>query len=354
MRLVITAGGTGGHILPALAIARALKEKKPDTDILFIGTDRGLEEKLAAKYNIKFVPLKAAGIKGKSLRSMISAVSVNIRAFAGALKIVSSFKPDWVIGAGGYVTGMVVLAGRLTGARCAIQEQNSIPGLTNRILSRLSQQIFLSFPDAARSFPAGKSIVAGNPLRPEFEPDDSINKRTLLIMGGSLGATSINRAAVNALEIIKKSLNGFDIIHQTGGTDADWVKKAYEEKGLKVKVEPFIEDMASVFAKTKLAVCRAGGITLSELSRMGVPAIMIPLPSAADNHQYFNARYISDAGGGWILDQAGLTPETLSAEIHNRLKDEAALSMASSASRRLGLGDGTEYITRELIKCSGE
>lgn len=354
MKLVITAGGTGGHILPALAIARALKEKKPDTDILFIGTDRGLEEKLAAEYNIKFVPLKAAGIKGKSLRSILSAVSVNIRAFAGALKIVSSFKPDWVIGAGGYVTGMVVLAGRLTGARCAIQEQNSIPGLTNRMLSRFSQRIFLSFPDAARSFPAGKSIVTGNPLRPEFQPDDGIHKKTLLIMGGSLGATSINRAAVSALGLIKKSLNGFEIIHQTGGADAQWVKKAYEEKGIKVKVEPFIEDMASVFAKTKLAICRAGGITLSELSRMGVPAIMVPLPSAADNHQYFNARYIADAGGGWILEQAGLTPETLSEEIHKRLKDEEALSLASSASRRLGLGDGTEHITRELIKCSGE
>ncbi len=354
MKLVITAGGTGGHILPALAVAKALREKKPDTEILFIGTDRGLEEKLAAKYNIRFVPLKSAGIKGKSFASILSAVSVNIRAFAGALKIMSSFRPDWVIGAGGYVTGMVVLAGRLTGARCAIQEQNSIPGLTNRILSRLSQRIFLSFPDAARSFPAGKSIVTGNPLRPEFEPDDSINKRTLLIMGGSLGATSINRAAVSALGMLKKSLNGFEIIHQTGGTDAQWVKKAYEEKGIKVKVEPFIEDMASVFSRTKLAVCRAGGITLSELSRMGVPAIMVPLPSAADNHQYFNARHIADAGGGWILDQTGLTPEILSEEINKRLKDEEALSLASSASRRLGLGNGTEHITRELIKCSGE
>lgn len=354
MRLVITAGGTGGHIIPALAIAQALREKKPDTDILFIGTDRGLEEKLAAKYNIKFVPLKSAGIKGKSLKSILSAVFVNIRAFASALKIMSSFKPDWVIGAGGYVTGMVVLAGRLTGARCAIQEQNSVPGLTNRILARISHRIFLSFPDAAGSFPAGKAVVTGNPLRPEFQPDDGITKRTLLIMGGSLGATSINKAAVSALGMIKKSLNGLEIIHQTGGADAGWVKKAYDEKGIKVSVEPFIEDMASVFLRTKLAVCRAGGITLSELSRMGVPAIMVPLPNAADNHQYFNALYIAEAGGGWILDQAGLTPETLSAEIHKRLKDEEALSAASSASRQLGLGDGTEHITKELIKCSGE
>jgi len=354
MRLVITAGGTGGHIIPALAVAQALKEKRPDTEILFIGTDRGLEEKLAAKYNIRFVPLKSAGIKGKSFASILSAVSVNIRAFASALTIMASFRPDWVIGAGGYVTGMVVLAGRLTGARCAIQEQNSIPGLTNRILARISQRIFLSFPDAAGSFPAGKSIVTGNPLRPEFKPVDGIARKILLIMGGSLGATSINRAAVSALGLIRKSLNGFEIIHQTGGADAGWVKKAYEEKGIKVKVEPFIEDMAQVFSRTKLAVCRAGGITLSELSRMGVPAIMIPLPNAADNHQYFNARYIADAGAGWILEQAGLTPEALAAEISNRLNDEEALSSASSAGRRLGLGDGTEHITEELIKCSGE
>ena len=354
MRLVITAGGTGGHIIPALAIAQALLKKMPDASILFIGTDRGLEERLAAKYNIPFVPLKSAGIKGKSMRSIPSAVIVNIAAFINAFEIVSSFRPDWVIGAGGYVTGMVVLAGRLIGAKCAIQEQNSVPGLTNRILARFSHRIFLSFPDAAGSFPARKVIVTGNPLRSEFEATEGKEKRTFMIMGGSLGATSINKAAVKALEIIKNSLNGLEIIHQTGGTDAGWVKKAYADKGIKVKVEPFIEDMASVFSRTKLAVCRAGGITLSELSRMGVPAIMVPLPSAADNHQYSNALYIANAGGGWILDQAGLSPETLSKEILKRLSDEQSLSAASTASRRLGLGDGTEHITKELIKCSGE
>jgi UDP-N-acetylglucosamine--N-acetylmuramyl-(pentapeptide) pyrophosphoryl-undecaprenol N-acetylglucosamine transferase len=353
MRLVITAGGTGGHIIPALSIAQALLKKRPDSDILFIGTDRGLEEKLAAKHNIPFVPLKSSGIKGKSFRNIPSAVIVNIAAFINAFKIVSRFKPDWVIGTGGYVTGMVVLAGSLMGARCAIQEQNSVPGLTNRILARFSHHIFLSFPDAAGSFPVEKTIVTGNPLRPEFQPSEGKEKKTLMIMGGSLGATSINRAAVKALEIIKSSLNGLEIIHQTGFTDAGWVKKAYEEKGIKVSVEPFIEDMASVFSRTKLAVCRAGGITLSELSRMGVPAIMVPLPGAADNHQYFNALYIANAGGGWIFDEGGLAPETLSAEILKRFTDEQSLSKASSAIRRLGLGDGTEHITKELIKCSG-
>jgi UDP-N-acetylglucosamine--N-acetylmuramyl-(pentapeptide) pyrophosphoryl-undecaprenol N-acetylglucosamine transferase len=354
MRLVITAGGTGGHIIPALAISQALLKRKPDANILFIGTDRGLEERLAAKYGIPFVPIRSAGIKGKSIRSIPSAFIVNTAAFITAFKIVSGLKPDWVIGTGGYVTGMVVLAGRLTGARCAIQEQNSVPGLTNKVLAHFSHRIFLSFPDAAGSFPAGKTVVTGNPLRPEFQPAEGSEKKTLLIMGGSLGATSINKAAVKALEIIRKNLNGLEIIHQTGGTDEGWVKKAYDEMGIKAKVEPFIEDMASVFARTKLAVCRAGGITLSELSRMGVPAIMVPLPSAADNHQYFNALYIAEAGGGWILDQAGLAPETLSGEVLRRLADEQSLSAASSASRRLGLGDGTEHITEELIKCSGE
>ena len=354
MRLVITAGGTGGHIIPALAIAKAMLIKKPDASILFIGTDRGLEEKLAAKYKIPFVPLKSAGIKGKPIRNIPSTVIVNIGAFINAFKIVLSFKPDWVIGTGGYVTGMVVLAGRLAGAQCAIQEQNSVPGLTNRILARFSHRIFLSFPDAAGSFPASKAVVTGNPLRPEFQPDEAKERKTLMIMGGSLGATSINKAAVKALEIIKNSLNGLEIIHQTGGTDAGWVKKAYAEKGIRVKVEPFIEDMASVFLKTKLAVCRAGGITLSELSRMGVPAIMVPLPGSADNHQYFNALYIAKAGGGWLFDEKGLAPETLASEILKRLTNEQSLSAASSASRRLGLGDGTEQITKELIKCSGE
>lgn len=354
MRLVITAGGTGGHIIPALAIAQALLKKRPDTAILFIGTNRGLEERLAAKYGIPFIALKSAGIKGKSVKSIPSAVIVNTAAFISALRIISGFRPDWVIGAGGYVTGMVVLAGRLAGARCAIQEQNSVPGLTNRILARISQRIFLSFPDAAGVFPASKAVVTGNPLRPEFQPRDGGGKNVLLIMGGSLGATSINKAAIKALEIIRNDLKGIEVVHQTGVTDAEWVRKAYEKADLTVKVEPFIEDMAGLFSKTRLAVCRAGGITLSELSRMGVPAIIVPLPTAADNHQFHNARYIEKAGGGWILEQSVMTPETLSAGIAKRLADANGLISASSAIFRLGLGEGTEHITEELIKCSGE
>jgi UDP-N-acetylglucosamine--N-acetylmuramyl-(pentapeptide) pyrophosphoryl-undecaprenol N-acetylglucosamine transferase len=354
MRIIITAGGTGGHIMPGIAVAEAIRNKKPDTEILFIGTDRGLEEKLAEKHRLVFAAIKSAGIKGKSFKSIFTAAFTNIAGFIKAVKIISTFKPDWVIGTGGYVPGMVVLAGRLNGAKCAIQEQNSIPGLTNRILSRISHRIFLAYPDTKGVFPKAKAMLTGNPLRPEFIPVEFDRKKALVIMGGSLGAASINMAAIDALKILKDELDGIEIIHQTGQADIEKVRQAYSASGVKVQAEAFIDDMAQVFSRAALVVCRAGGITLSELSKTGVPAIMIPLPTAADNHQYHNALYISAAGGGWILPQDEMTTRRLADEIRARLKDQKALSAAAFAIAKLGLGDGTELISREIIRCSGE
>jgi len=354
MKIVITAGGTGGHIMPAIAVAEAIRKKKPDTKILFIGTNRGLEEKLAEKHKLVFAAIKSSGIKGKSFKSIFAAVFTNMAGFIKAFKIISTFKPDWVVGTGGYVTGMVVLAGRLKSAKCAIQEQNSIPGLTNRILSRISHRIFLAYPDLKGVFPKEKAMLTGNPLRPEFIPQEYAGRNALVIMGGSLGAASINNAATGAVKILKDELEMVEIIHQTGQADIEKVRQAYAASGVKVRSEAFIEDMAQVFSRAALVVCRAGGITLSELSKTGVPAIMIPLPTAADNHQYHNALYISDAGGGWILSQDEMTPQRLADEISVRFKDKKALSAAASAIGKLGLGDGTEHISREIISCSEE
>lgn len=338
--------------MPAMAIAEALREQSR-ARVLFIGTDRGMEERIARAYGLDFVPLKAAGIKGKRLASLPHTLFLNLSAFFTALSVTRSFHPDWVIGTGGYVTGMVVLAGRLCGARCAIQEQNSIPGLTNRILAHIAQRVFLSFPDTQQVFPAAKAVVYGNPLRKEFTGRKHSAGRALVIMGGSLGAHSINRAAVEALKLCRDELNGLTIIHQTGTADIAWVREAYAAMHLPVRAEAFIDDMASVFSQAKLVVARAGGISLSELSRLGIPAIIIPFPHAADNHQLFNARHVSDGGGGWIITEDILTPQRLAQEITTRLADEAGLETAAAAMRALRLGDGAERIAEEVVRCSG-
>jgi len=352
MRVIITAGGTGGHIMPAIAIAEAVRERFR-ARILFIGTDRGMEARLAQTYGLDFLALKAMGIKGKRLRSLPRAAATNAAAFAAARRAVRSFHPDWVIGTGGYVTGMVVLAGRLCGAKCAIQEQNSIPGLTNRILGRIATRVFLSFPDTGHAFPSEKCILTGNPLRKELAELKKNAGNALVIMGGSLGAHSINVAAAEALGQGLKALSGLEIIHQTGAADLAWVEKTYREKSITARTQAFFDDMAEVWQKARLVVCRAGGITLSELSCLGIPAIMIPYPGAAGNHQMENARHVSHAGAGWIIPETELNASRLASEITARLEDIEGLEKAAEAMRSLGLGRGAERIAQEIASCSG-
>lgn len=354
MRIIATAGGTGGHIMPAIAIAHALRKGDPGADILFVGTDRGMEERLARLNGLDFSAIRALGLKGKSPLEVARAAFVNTAALGRALKIVRSFRPDWVIGTGGYVTGMVVLAGRLMGASCAIQEQNSVPGLTNRILSRVASRVFTAFPDTSGVFPKRRTVVCGNPVREDIlEAKGAGRGKALLVLGGSLGAGSINGAAVGAIRILAAEGPLPEVIHQTGRQDRDRVRAAYRELGIRARVEDFIEDMPSVYGQAALAVCRCGGLTLAELSARGIPAIMVPYPRAADDHQTGNARYVEAAGGGWIVPDDRLSPERLAREIRTRLSDEAGLEQASERFAALGLGQGSERIAQEILRCSG-
>ncbi|MFY9397796.1 MAG: undecaprenyldiphospho-muramoylpentapeptide beta-N-acetylglucosaminyltransferase [Desulfomonilia bacterium] len=354
MRVIVTAGGTGGHIMPAVAIAHALRTEAPATEILFVGTDRGMEERIARANDLNFAAIRALGIKGKSPLEVARAAAVNLAALRRALTIVRSFRPDWVIGTGGYVTGMVVLAGRLAGASCAIQEQNSIPGLTNRILSRLARRVFTAFPDTSGVFPEKRTVLSGNPVREDILKARGAGRgKALLVLGGSLGAGSINGAAVGAIRILSAKGEVPEVIHQTGRQDRDRIRAAYRELGIQARVEDFIDDMPSVYRRAALAVCRCGGLTLAELSVMGIPAIMVPYPHAADDHQTANARYVEAAGGGWIIPDENLSPERLAMEIRTRLSDQAALEEASVRFAALGLGQGSESIVQEILRCSG-
>jgi len=350
MKIVITAGGTGGHIMPAVAIAEGIRDRSPDTEILFVGTKRGMEERITRQHGLEFVGMDALGIKGKSPKQMFRAAFVNISAFMEALRLMRSFRPDWVIGTGGYVTGMVVLAGKIKGARCAIQEQNSIGGLTNRILSRFAHRVFLAFPDTYGVFPKAKCVLTGNPVRKDIVPGEVKGPgEYLLILGGSLGASSINRAAVEAAHILKREDKELRIVHQTGAKDLEKIKEAYRQMGLSATVCDFIDDMAPIYRGARLAVCRCGGLTLSELSIMGLPAIMIPFPLAADDHQMKNGRYVEAHGGGWIIPDDRLNPERLALEIKKRFFDDGALELASSRIFELQLGKGSQRIAEEIL-----
>lgn len=348
MRVIVTAGGTGGHIMPAMAIVEGIKDRRPDAQILYIGTNRGMEERIAEQFGLDFRGIDALGIKGKSPAQLAKAAVVNVSALARAMKLVSSFRPDWVIGTGGYVTGMVVLAGFLNGARCAIQEQNSVGGLTNKLLSRLAQKVFLAYPDTAGVFPKTKSILTGNPVRKSISGDLRKEGDYLLVLGGSLGASSINAAAVKACALLKAEGLELKVLHQTGPKDFEAVKKRYEEAGVTATVHDFITDMAPVYAGARMALCRCGGLTLSELSVMGVPAVMVPFPLAADDHQTGNGRYVEAHGGGWLIPDALLSPERLAMEIRKRYFDDAGLKGAASAIIALGLGNGSRIIAEEI------
>lgn len=354
MKIIVTAGGTGGHIMPAVAIADAVRTKDPEARILFVGTDRGMEEKIAQRYGLDFTAIRALGIKGKSPLDVVRAAVVNVAALANAMKVVRSFRPDWVIGTGGYITGMVVLAGRLQGASCAIQEQNSTPGLTNRILSRVARRIFLAFPDTQGVFPREKTLISGNPVRADIvQGKNREHGQSLLILGGSLGAGSINETGVQALKILKDEGIALDVIHQSGARDFDRVKASYREMGLNAEVCAFIDDMKSVYSRASLAVCRCGGLTLAELSVMGIPAVMIPFPHAADDHQTANARYVESHGGGWVIPDRQLSPERLAGEIKARYLDRDTLKKAASCIEALQLGQGSQNIAEEILRCSG-
>jgi len=349
MRYIISAGGTGGHIMPALAIAEGIRERIPDAQILFVGTHRGMEERLSTKAGLEFKALRSLGIKGKSLPDILKAILVNIGAFIKALKIARDFRPDWVIGTGGYVTGMVVLAGYLSGAGCAIQEQNSTPGLTNILLSRIASRVFLAFPDTTGRFPANRTVITGNPIRKGLIGKGTADKAAhLVILGGSLGAGSINRAGLEAVKILKKDGITIPVMHQTGKADLDWVSRAYEDSGISAQVHGFIEDMASVYINGRLAVCRCGGLTLSELSAAGLPAVMIPFPLATDDHQMKNAMYVESNGGGWIIPETDLNAERLATEIKTRFFDRDELKRASSRMKDMGIGNGSEIIAGEI------
>lgn len=354
MRLVISGGGTGGHLFPGIAVAEELLHTVAHSEVLFVATDRETDAKILTGRPFAFVPLASLGLKGKSLGQKMAALLALPRSVWRAWQILGEFQPDVVLGVGGYVTGPVLLAAWLRRLPTCIHEQNSVPGLANRILARIVKKIFLSIPGSERRFPAGKCLFTGNPVRKEVRALAGGEKRgeifTLVVMGGSLGAHGINTLMMEAALLLKRALpDGFSIIHQTGKQDVKKVRAVYAEVGIPARVASFFNQMPFVLAKADLVVARAGATSLAELTVMGKPMVLVPYPQAADNHQEINADWLVKGGAAVKCLEGQITAlefaELIIELVENLAKRQEMAAMAS----RLGEPEAAKNIVRQCL-----
>lgn len=358
-RVIIAAGGTGGHLWPAVSLAQAIKRRSPEAKFLFVGTGRPVEAKILEPAGFDRVVLESSGIKGRNLVSQVKALGQCFRAVGRSLEIIGEFKPNLYFGAGGYVTVPVGLAARIKGVPLTLHEQNSRPGLSNKVLARLAKKVFLGFEDAVSSFPAGKTVFTGNPVRPEIaalhERVRKFSGRTarVLVTGGSQGARALNRTAAPALAALHQAGLNFSVTHQAGEADRQWVEEVYREACLQATVAEFFQDMASLYAEADLVIGRAGALTLAELTAAKLPSILVPLPTAADDHQTVNASALANAGGALMVKEKEMTADSLQALIGGLLGDAGQLekmSVAAARQARLNADEDMARICLNLIE----
>ncbi len=342
IKLLLTGGGTGGHLFPAIAAAEELLARMPQAEVMFIGTRRKMDSSSLSHYGFRVESVYCYGLKGKNLVSLIKALAALPVALVQAARLIRSFRPDVVLGVGGYVTGPVIAAARLLGKKTVIHEQNSIPGLANRALRIMVDRICISLPGSAIYFPGDKTVLTGNPVRSPIRelaaaslPDTVAKTKTLVVLGGSQGAHRLNELVGEA---ICDHGAGADcrVIHQTGETDCLNVRQRYHEHGINAQVEAFFRDMAAVYGQADLVISRAGATTLAELAILGLPAILVPYPHAADDHQQENARHYVDGGGCRAFKEKELDGRKLAAEMKGLLADDASRHVMAVNMRKLG------------------
>ena len=364
MKIIVSGGGTGGHIYPAVTLLRNLQQKVKDLEVLYVGTKAGLEADIIPKEGF---PFETVDIQGFVRRLSLVNVERAGRAMCGVVKaahIVRKFQPDVVVGTGGYVCGPILLAASLLHVPTLIQEQNVIPGITNKILARFVTKIAAGSREAAERFPADKVTFTGNPIRAEvlsarrasgyeafgFDPD----KRTVLVSGGSRGARSINRAMVGVLKYYAGN-PAVQILHMTGKAEYEDIQRRIAAAGIdlsradNILVKPYLYNMPQAMAMADLAVFRAGATGIAELTARGIPAILVPYPYAAENHQEFNARELEKAGAARMIRNQELSAEKLLSVMAELLSKPEKLSAMEVASRGLGRPQAADAITDMIL-----
>jgi UDP-N-acetylglucosamine--N-acetylmuramyl-(pentapeptide) pyrophosphoryl-undecaprenol N-acetylglucosamine transferase len=326
-RIIISGGGTAGHIYPALAVGHKLKERDPALSLTFVGSTRSLEKRIMEHDKADFIPLKIEGIKGKGLRKIKSLLILPF-SFVKSLFILLRLRPQLVIGVGGYSSGPIVLLASWMRIPTLILEQNIQPGLTNKLLVRWVHKAVVSFPDSLPHFKE-KGVFIGNPVREEFyalPPKKRNNQLTLLIFGGSLGSHFLNAGMVHALPLLKKEKDRLIIFHQTGEKDLSWVKNSYHQEGFrKVEVNSYFHDMADYFQRSDLVISRAGASTIAELIASQKASLLIPFSHAADNHQALNAAELKKVKGAEVITEKEFNPGIFSDKILHFLDNKEKL-----------------------------
>jgi UDP-N-acetylglucosamine--N-acetylmuramyl-(pentapeptide) pyrophosphoryl-undecaprenol N-acetylglucosamine transferase len=353
LRILIAGGGTGGHLFPGLALAEELMSRGAE-EVRFVGTEKGVEAREVPKAGYKLELLQVTGIKGRGLKGLFGGLFRLPRAYFEARAILKRFTPHLVVGVGGYASGPMVFAARLAGISTAILEQNALPGLTNKILGKLVHRVFLSLPEAGRFFSEKKVRLLGNPIRRAIrEKLMSVStERTqaealsILILGGSQGATALNELLPKALALVQRPIK---IVHQSGAKDEAKTKEAYQQNGLTAEVCAFFDNMAERYQEADLVICRAGATTIAELGVVGKPSILIPFPQAADNHQEINALSLVKSGAGILCRQGETTPEQLAKEVRDLCGDLTKRAHMSLAAKQVGKPNAAKDVATACI-----
>lgn len=357
IRLAVAGGGTGGHLFPGIAIAQALVARRPGSRARFIGTDRPFEAEAVAAAGFDHRSIHAAGLKGRGLVAKTGALAVIPRGVFQAAGILRDFAPHLVLGMGGYSAGPVGLAAWLRGIPRALHEQNRLPGLTNRLLGRLADRVYISFEQSRSHFPPDRCRLTGNPVRRELlasDRDDAVPRRdtarpfTLLVFGGSQGAHRINTAMVGAA-MRMANRREMEIIHQTGARDLDRVRAGYAEAGINARVAPFFREMGALYRRADLVICRAGATTVAELTAVGKAALFIPFPHAADDHQSANAQTLVEAGAGDMIAESELTEAWLAQRIEQYRREPETLARMARNARALGRPEAAEAVVDDIL-----
>jgi len=351
MRVIMAGGGTGGHLFPGLAVARALKEQNNMTEILFVGTAHGIEARVLPREGFPLETLTVKGIKGRGVRGAAEALWHVPVSLLRSLEIIGRFKPDCIVGLGGYASGPLLLAGRIRAIPCAIIEQNVRPGLTNRILGKVANRIFVTYQQSSAFFPPERVIATGNPVRWRELPQVARSEKfTLLVFGGSTGAHKINLSIIEALEKMRDLAPDLKIMHQTGERDFVRVKQLYATLPFDVEVFPFIERMNEAYARADLIFCRSGATTIAELTAYGKPALLVPYPYAAYDHQRRNAEALRQQGAAEMILDRDLSGEKLAAALRALHRDRERTTAMAQAARKLGKPDAAQRIAEECCK----
>ena len=362
MKVLIAGGGTGGHVFPGIAVAEELQRLHPGAEVVFVGSRRGLESVAVPEAGFRIRYMLARGFPRRVWWRWPGAAFANLVGFLQALTILAAERPDVVLGTGGYVSAPVAIAAWLTGRPLLLQEQNSIPGLANRWLARVADEVHLSFVEA-RSFFARKDNlkVTGNPVRAYILSGDrdsafqefglAPGRPTVFVFGGRRGARRLNPAAVDAM---RRRTARVDVqwILQTGREDVDWVKEEVAKEQLPARVVPFLRRIHQAYAAADLVVCRSGAMTLAEIAVCGTPAILVPYPHAAHDHQVVNASNLVDRGAAAMILDRELTGERLAKEVARFLSDRQALSSMSAHARLFARPDAAEKLVRSLERWS--